>query len=118
MSRVPENAPASHPIPNGCGETKTESMLSWLYITGGEMRTLVDIPAEDLKLLNGVVKTLAISRAEFVRRAIAKSLEPHRLSQEQAAFGLWARRRVDGLKYQERMREEWQEGTSSSTPTS
>ncbi|MGD0095549.1 MAG: CopG family transcriptional regulator [Terracidiphilus sp.] len=82
------------------------------------MRTLVDIPAEDLKLLNGVVKTLAISRAEFVRRAIAKSLEPHRLSQKQKAFGLWANRPVDGLKYQERMRKEWQEGTSSSTPTS
>jgi hypothetical protein len=82
------------------------------------MRTLVDIPAEDLKLINGVVKTLDISRAEFVRRAISKSLEPHRLSQKQEAFGLWAKRPVDGLKYQERMREEWQDETSSSIPTS
>lgn len=82
------------------------------------MRTLVDIPEEDLKLLNGVVKTLDISRAEFVRRAISKSLEPHRRSQGQDVFGLWSSRRVDGRKYQERMREEWQEGTSSSTRTS
>jgi hypothetical protein len=82
------------------------------------MRTLVDIPAEDLDLLNGVVKTLAISRAEFVRRAISKSLEPHRQSQKQEAFGLWANRPVDGLAYQERMREEWHDETSSSTPTS
>jgi hypothetical protein len=82
------------------------------------MRTLVDIPAEDLELLNGVTKTLAISRAEFVRRAIQKSLEPHRQSQKREAFGLWANRPVDGLKYQERMREEWEEGTSSSTPIS
>ena len=82
------------------------------------MRILVDIPAEDLNLLNGVVKTLAISRAEFVRRAISKSLEPHRQSQKQEAFGLWASRPVDGLKYQERMREEWEEKTSSSTRTS
>jgi hypothetical protein len=82
------------------------------------MRTLVDIPTEDLKLLNGVVKTLAISRAEFVRRAISKSLEPHRQSQKQEAFGLWSNHPVDGLKYQERMRAEWPEGTSSSTPTS
>jgi len=79
------------------------------------MRTLVDIPEEDLDLLNGVVKTLAISRAEFVRRAISKSLEPHRQSQKQEAFGLWANRPVDGLKYQERMRAEWEERTSSST---
>ena len=82
------------------------------------MRTLVDIPAEDLDLLNGVVKTLAMSRAEFVRRAISKSLEPHRRSQKQEAFGIWANRPVDGLKYQERMREEWEERTSSSTPAS
>ena len=82
------------------------------------MRTLVDIPEKDLKLLNGVAKTLAISRAEFVRRAIAKSLEPHRQSQSHEVFGLWSRRPVDGKKYQERIREEWQEGTSSSTPTS
>jgi hypothetical protein len=82
------------------------------------MRTLVDIPAKDLDLLNDVTRTLAISRAEFVRRAISKSLEPHRQSQKQEAFGLWANRPVDGLRYQERMRKEWQEGTSSSTPTS
>jgi len=77
------------------------------------MRTLVDIPAEDLDLLNGVAKTLAISRAEFVRRAISKSLEPHRQSQKQEAFGLWKNRPVDGLKYQERMRAEWDERTFS-----
>jgi hypothetical protein len=82
------------------------------------MRTLVDIPAEDLNLLNGVVKTLAISRAEFVRRTISKSLESYRQRQKQEAFGLWASRPVDGLQYQERMREEWQERTLSSTPTS
>jgi hypothetical protein len=85
---------------------------------GFNMRTLVDIPAEDLDLLNDAAKTLAISRAEFVRRAIQKSLEPHRQSQKQEAFGLWSHRPVDGLKYQERMREEWGEETSSSTPTS
>jgi metal-responsive CopG/Arc/MetJ family transcriptional regulator len=71
------------------------------------MRTLVDIPAEDLELLRGVVKTLAISRAEFVRQAISQSLEPHRQAQKLAAFGIWSRRPVDGVKYQRRMREEW-----------
>ena len=35
------------------------------------MRTLVDIPAEDLDMVNGVAKKLDISRAEFVRRAIS-----------------------------------------------
>lgn len=71
------------------------------------MRILVDIPTEDLEQLNAVVKTQAISRAEFVRRAIASSLAPYQQAQNQEAFGLWLKRPVDGLEYQERMREEW-----------
>ena len=76
------------------------------------MRTLVDIPEEDLELLNGVAKTLSISRAEFVRRAIAQSLATHRKAQikkaREAAFGLLAGRSVDGMEYQERIRQEWE----------
>jgi metal-responsive CopG/Arc/MetJ family transcriptional regulator len=71
------------------------------------MRTLVDIPNEDLELIDGVVKKLSISRAEFVRRAITKSLEPHRQAQEHEAFGIWQKRAVDGVKYERRMRREW-----------
>jgi metal-responsive CopG/Arc/MetJ family transcriptional regulator len=71
------------------------------------LRTLVDIPAEDLELLNSVVKRLDISRAEFVRRAISTSLEPHRNDSRAEAFGIWRDRPMDGMEYQERMREEW-----------
>jgi hypothetical protein len=71
------------------------------------LRTLVDIPLEDLELLNGVVKKLDISRAEFVRRAISTSLAPHRPNPEAEVFGLWKDRPVDGLEYQKRIREEW-----------
>lgn len=71
------------------------------------MRTLVDIPEQDLKLLKVVTKKLSISRAEFVRRAIAASLAPHRRKMDHKAFGAWASHPVDGLEYQQRMREEW-----------
>jgi metal-responsive CopG/Arc/MetJ family transcriptional regulator len=71
------------------------------------MRTLVDIPAEDLDLVNGVAKKLDISRAEFVRRAISTYLEPHRADPAAEAFGIWCNRPVDGLEYQERIRGEW-----------
>ena len=71
------------------------------------MRVLVDIPDEDLRLLNVVVKKLGISRSEFVRQAIATSLAPHRRKMNHSAFGLWASHPQDGLEYQERMREEW-----------
>ena len=71
------------------------------------MRTLVDIPAEDLDLVNGVAKKLDISRAEFVRRAISQYLQPHRTDPAAEAFGIWRDRPGDGLEYQKRMREEW-----------
>jgi metal-responsive CopG/Arc/MetJ family transcriptional regulator len=71
------------------------------------VRTLVDIPAEDLDLVNGVAKKLDISRAEFVRRAISLYLEPHRADSAAEAFGIWRDRPVDGLEYQERIRGEW-----------
>jgi hypothetical protein len=71
------------------------------------MRTLIDIPEEDLKLLNQVAKKMSISRAEFVRRSVATSLAPHRQKMNHAAFGTWSGLHEDGLAYQERMRAEW-----------
>ncbi len=76
------------------------------------MRTLVDIPDEDLAVINKVIKAQSISRAEFIRRAIAQSLTAHRKTQiekaREAAFGLLAGRSVDGVDYQERIRREWE----------
>jgi metal-responsive CopG/Arc/MetJ family transcriptional regulator len=76
------------------------------------MRTLVDIPDDDLAVINKVVKAQSISRAEFIRRAIAQSLTAHRKAQiekaREAAFGLLAGRSIDGMEYQERIRQEWE----------
>jgi hypothetical protein len=71
------------------------------------MRTLIDIPEEDLSLLKTVAKKLSISRAEFVRQAVSASLAPHRQKMNHEAFGLWAGFPTDGLEYQEKMRDEW-----------
>lgn len=71
------------------------------------MRVLVDIPNLDIKLMDEVAGKLAISRAEFVRRAIADSLTPYRRKMNHAAFGLLSGMEEDGLAYQERLRSEW-----------
>jgi metal-responsive CopG/Arc/MetJ family transcriptional regulator len=68
------------------------------------MRTVVDIPDEDLRLLNQLTETLGLSRAEIVRQAIAQYLAPHRMAD---AFRLWRDVAVDGLVYQESVRQEW-----------
>jgi metal-responsive CopG/Arc/MetJ family transcriptional regulator len=71
------------------------------------MRTLIDIPEDDLSLLNKLGKRSGASRAQLVRQAIASFLEPHKHSDHVEAFGLWAGRGVDGLAYQRKMRDEW-----------
>jgi metal-responsive CopG/Arc/MetJ family transcriptional regulator len=84
-------------------------MISSLYIEGGRMRTLVDIPEDDLGLLNQLSKARLVPRAELVRNAISSYLEPHRHAQKDEAFGLWAghAEAKDGLAYQDKMRAEW-----------
>jgi metal-responsive CopG/Arc/MetJ family transcriptional regulator len=74
------------------------------------MRILIDIPEEDLKLLNDAARKLKVSRAEFVRQAIRTSLEPHRQKMTHEYFGAWTKAGIpaeDGQAYQDRMRSEW-----------
>ncbi|HEY4049360.1 MAG TPA: ribbon-helix-helix protein, CopG family [Acidobacteriaceae bacterium] len=71
------------------------------------MRILVDVPDPDLELLEEVSRKRAISRAEFIRRAIAVSLTPYRQKMNHAAFGAWTQLSEDGLAYQEKIRDEW-----------
>ncbi len=71
------------------------------------MRTLVDIPEEDLALLNKLSEIRDMSRAELVRQAISIYLEPHKMAERVEGFGLWANRAEDGLVYQQRIRSEW-----------
>ena len=71
------------------------------------MRTLVDIPEADLKVLNRLSRMGNVSRAELVRRAIRTYLEPHKGADLEGAFGLWKDHAEDGMVYQERLRSEW-----------
>ncbi len=72
------------------------------------MRTLIDIPEGDLKLLKHLSKMGKVSRAELVRQAISTYLGPHRESMAEQAFGIWKDEPRDGLAYQEKLRSEWE----------
>ena len=76
------------------------------------MRTLVDIPDEDLVLLNKLSKNRRQSRAHIVRTAISSYLHSQSNDLADSAFGLWTagnkpRKFEDGVAYQNRMRREW-----------
>jgi len=74
------------------------------------MRTIVELPDEQITHLKALGKRLSLPRTELVRRAVAEYLAQHPTEGQDNAFGLWkSRSREDGLVYQRRMRAEWGE---------
>ena len=70
------------------------------------MRTIIDLPHDQLERLDAHCRSEGISRAEAVRRAIAAHLRALP-GNAPAAFRLWAGRGVDGLAYERTLRREW-----------
>jgi len=79
------------------------------------MRTIVDIPEQNIQALDAVCEREHISRAEAVRRAVAAYLARHKAGGDEA-FGLWKGRGRDGLAYQDSLRDEWGEATVHEPP--
>ncbi len=72
------------------------------------MRTLVDISEPQVQELDQLSKDDRRSRAALIREAIDDYLAKRRAKRSGGdAFGLWGKRKVDGLAYQEKVRREW-----------
>jgi metal-responsive CopG/Arc/MetJ family transcriptional regulator len=71
------------------------------------MRTVIDLPDEQIEPLKAAAESLKVSRAELIRRAVTEYLRRFEAPAEDAAFGIWQQCGEDGLAYQERMRSEW-----------
>jgi len=73
------------------------------------MRTLIEIPEQQIIALKDLCQSQGLSRAEAIRRAIDVYLQQQSPG-EVDAFGLWQHNKPeieDGLEYQKRVREEW-----------
>ncbi len=71
------------------------------------MRTLVDLGDGQIEALDELSKREKRPRASLIRQAIDDYLAKRRSQQEGEAFGLWGKRKVDGLAYQRKVRSEW-----------
>ncbi len=73
------------------------------------MRTLIDIPEQDIQALDQLGQTRGESRAKIVRAAIGEYLARHRAvaPAQDKAFGIWRDKAEDGVAYQRRLRSEW-----------
>ena len=70
------------------------------------MRTLIEIPDNDIAALTLRAKAEGISRAALVRRAVRRLLDEDPSKAVGEAFGLWSDG-MDGLDYQRAIRSEW-----------
>jgi metal-responsive CopG/Arc/MetJ family transcriptional regulator len=71
------------------------------------MRTLIDVGETQIRELDELSRREKRSRAALVREAIDDYLAKRRGRRGDEAFGLWGKRKIDGLVYQERVRREW-----------
>ena len=71
------------------------------------MRTIIDLPNDQLDGLAILCRRDGISRAEAIRRAVADYTREQLRHDADEGFGLWRRRREDGVRYQRRLRKEW-----------
>ena len=71
------------------------------------MRTIIEIPDQQLERMKPLLEKEGISRAELIRRAVRDYLQRFDTVSDETAFGLWAKNPKDGLSYQDEPRSEW-----------
>jgi predicted transcriptional regulator len=71
------------------------------------MRTLIDLGDARIRKLDELSKQEKRSRAALIRQAVDDFLAKRSGKNEGDAFGLWGKRKVGGLAYQEKVRDEW-----------
>jgi metal-responsive CopG/Arc/MetJ family transcriptional regulator len=71
------------------------------------VRTIVEIPRDQLAELDVLCRRQGISRAEAIRRAVAAMLVEQGRGHSQAAFGLWKDRGDELEATLEAVRDEW-----------
>jgi len=77
------------------------------------MRTLIDLPDDQIAILAEMAREQKKSRAALVREGVEALIADYRKRRDDAAldavFGIWKDKVEDGVEYQQRLRAEWDE---------
>jgi metal-responsive CopG/Arc/MetJ family transcriptional regulator len=73
------------------------------------MRTIVDLPDDQLGELARLCEEQKISRAEAVRRAVDHLIKETAAKRKDVGFGIWRHKRLDSRKFVEKIRSEWRD---------
>jgi predicted transcriptional regulator len=71
------------------------------------MRISIDLDETHLRALDRLATREQRSRAALAREAVAEYLDRRVPQTAGNAFGLWGELKIDGLRYQEKIRREW-----------
>jgi len=73
-----------------------------------KMRTIIELPEEQVQTLGEICVEENASRAEIIRRAVAEYIHEKQAGKSQNAFGLWKKKKINALKYESKLRAEWE----------
>ena len=71
------------------------------------MRTIIDLTNEQIEALAKLSDKRDLSRAALIRAAVDDYLTKHADESWEEVFGLWRERELNGLAYQQALRDEW-----------
>lgn len=71
------------------------------------MRTIIELPDDQVLALADLCRTEKISRAEAIRRALGEMLSRKQAHRRESAFGAWTHR-GDSRAVVEQLRQEWE----------
>lgn len=71
------------------------------------MRTIINLPPEQLGALARFCETHKISRAEAVRRAVDRLITESLAERADIGFGLWKHKKLNPRQHVEKLRNEW-----------
>ncbi|MDQ6632172.1 MAG: ribbon-helix-helix domain-containing protein [Verrucomicrobiota bacterium] len=80
-------------------------MMTWY---DDAMRTIVELPDDQVEALGHICAHEKVSRAEVIRRAVGNYIQEKQSGKGQSAFGLWKNKKINSLKYESRLRTEWE----------
>ena len=71
------------------------------------VRTIIDLPDEQIGALTRLCEEQKISRAEAVRRAVDRLLKETASERKDVGFGIWKHKRISSRKFVDNLRSEW-----------
>lgn len=73
------------------------------------MRTIIDIPDIQVKVLNQLSKKKKVSRAEIIRQALTNYITNYSKTKNsyKKSFGILKDKKLDGIEFQRKLRKEW-----------